>query len=987
MKRTIALLAVIALLVSFIRIPASAAAANPPALAGHEVSHLPELELMAIPADMERAEPMDAASLNEALNVPGGTLEFDTFAMPDYGFYEWVVEGDYAKSTNAGKNGDEQIYGVTQSQVTTYVDMEEDQAIRFRFKVSCQNAENTDCLALFVDSDLVTTWYGEMDWTTYTYPVSAGEHELTWVYNKDGSISEGEDTAYLDDVEVISFQHYNLVHSQELDDALNVEGGKLEFYTPEEAANGYFPWVAENGSAKSTNKGVDATTSYSPPSISTVRTTVTAKEGEVLTFRYRVSSEEKMDLFRFYMDGERLGQWSGERDWAVYILALEPGEHVLQWDYDKDYSGSFYEDTAWLDDVCVAPPVAATGIEIQETVSVAGCRSVALTWNVLPDTAFNREVSFASSDESIATVDENGVVTGISQGEATITVTAKDGGFTDTCLVTVTADEPPVNLYGFMFSEFVDNDRYYRDCKTWCSFQDTHPGDVTKIGSMPAGDGVAADSLVLCAELVGNTVYGYTSSGYFFTVDFEAMQRGELDATYKSVNVSSDSNFYPIDMAYDYSTQTMYVVNNSDALYKIDLETGDLDLDSARIIDGTLPGASAGAGDYVFGFAIDLEGNAYVMIAGMGADYGGNGCSRLASLDLETGEYTVIGQTTAECFQEQSMCFDHNSGKLYWAQWNTIYDQEIQLYIVDTETAELEGCGRIGPYGADILGMFIPICDHSHVSPVEAKEPTCTKAGNPAYWHCENCGKNFYDEHCIEEAPSEELVIPALGHKTELRNAKEATCTEDGYTGDEVCTVCGETLQRGEVIPANCPSKAFSDLNTSCWYHEYTDYVLAKGFMNGMENQRFEPDRALTRGMLVTTLYRLAGSPEVTEKATFTDLRADAYYTDAVAWAQDLGIAKGMTETQFAPEKTVSREQAAAFLYRFVTLYLEQEPGKGADLGVFKDSKVMEYAKTAMSWAVAEGFFEGYGDGTLRPTASLTRAQMAKLLTILDQNF
>ena len=94
--------------------------------------------------------------------------------------------------------------------------------------------------------------------------------------------------------------------------------------------------MAENGSAKSTNKGVDATTSYSPPSISTVRTTVTAKEGEVLTFRYRVSSEEKMDLFRFYMDGERLGQWSGERDWAVYILALEPGEHVLQWDYDKD---------------------------------------------------------------------------------------------------------------------------------------------------------------------------------------------------------------------------------------------------------------------------------------------------------------------------------------------------------------------------------------------------------------------------------------------------------------------------------------------------------------------------------------------------------------------------------------------------------------------------------------------------------------------------
>ena len=77
---------------------------------------------------------------------------------------------------------------------------------------------------------------------------------------------------------------------------------------------------------------------------------------------------------------------------------------------------------------------------------MAGYRTVQLTWNVLPDTAFNRDVTFTSSDEAIATVNEMGQVTGVSQGEATITVTTKDGGFTDTCLVTVTPDEPPVNL-------------------------------------------------------------------------------------------------------------------------------------------------------------------------------------------------------------------------------------------------------------------------------------------------------------------------------------------------------------------------------------------------------------------------------------------------------------------------------------------------------------------------------------------------------------
>ena len=410
---------------------------------------------------------------------------------------------------------------------------------------------------------------------------------------------------------------------------------------------------------------------------------------------------------------------------------------------------------------------------------------------------------------------------------------------------------------------------------------------------------------------------------------------------------------------------------------------------SARVLDGVLPGAPSGVSDYACGFAIDLDGNAYIMIVGIGMSYGGNGCSRLAKLDLETGEYTVVGQTTAECYQEQSMCFDHNSGRLYWAQFNTIYDVScVQLFIVDTETAELTDCGRITEFGAEVLGMFIPICEHSELTAVEAKAPTCTESGNPAYYHCENCGKNFYDDKAIEEAPVEELTLPALGHKLELRNAKEATCTEDGYTGDEVCTTCGEIVKRGEVIPAHCPSKAFADLNTDRWYHEYTDYVIAQELMNGMDETHFAPEGNLTRGMLVTTLYRLAGEPEVAEAATFTDVKAGRYYAEAVAWAEDLGIAKGMTATAFQPEGTVTRQQAATFLYRYVTEYLKQEAVEGADLTAFADGgKVQDYAKTAMSWAVAEGFFEGYGDGTLRPGAVLTRAQMAKLLTILDQNF
>ena len=217
---------------------------------------------------------------------------------------------------------------------------------------------------------------------------------------------------------------------------------------------------------------------------------------------------------------------------------------------------------------------------------------------------------------------------------------------------------------------------------------------------------------------------------------------------------------------------------------------------------------------------------------------------------------------------------------------------------------------------------------------------------------------------------------------------KEATCTEDGYTGDEICTVCGETVKQGEVIPAHCDSQAFSDLDINRWYHEYTDYVIAHELMNGVSDNRFAPDSKLTRGMLVTTLYRLAGEAGGDGAATFTDVPGNRYFTQAIAWAQDVGLAKGVTETRFAPESSVTREQAVTFLYRYVTLILEQEPGRGGDLTQFTDAgKISKFAEKPMAWATAEGFLEGYGDGTVGPQKSVTRAQMAKFLTILSQDF
>ncbi len=209
------------------------------------------------------------------------------------------------------------------------------------------------------------------------------------------------------------------------------------------------------------------------------------------------------------------------------------------------------------------------------------------------------------------------------------------------------------------------------------------------------------------------------------------------------------------------------------------------------------------------------------------------------------------------------------------------------------------------------------------------------------------------------------------------------TITEDAVIVGEK-NIEYKTCTGGE----GCYSKAFTDLNTNAWYHPYTDYVIARGLMNGMSDTQFAPESQLTRGMLVTTLYRLAGEPEVTEAATFTDVAENRYYTDAIAWAEDQGIAQGMGEGKFAPNGTVTREQGMTFLYRYVVNVLGEEPAENGDLSIFKDAgQIGNFAKEAMAWGTAMGLLKGYGDGTVGPKNPVTRAQMAKFLTILSKAF
>ena len=265
--------------------------------------------------------------------------------------------------------------------------------------------------------------------------------------------------------------------------------------------------------------------------------------------------------------------------------------------------------------------------------------------------------------------------------------------------------------------------------------------------------------------------------------------------------------------------------------------------------------------------------------------------------------------------------------------------------------------------------------EHAHTEVRNGKEATCTEEGYTGDVYCTDCG----------QLVARGEVIPALGHKIELRNAKEATCTEAGYTGDEVCTRCGEVVKEGQVLPAHCFSRDFIDLDSSQWYHKYTDYVIERGLMNGMSQEKFAPNGILTRGQLVTILHRLAGSPTPTGASPFTDVKEGRYYTEAVSWAAEQGLAQGVTETRFVPEAPATREQLVTFLYRYAAMH-GVDTAAGGSLSNFPDaSSVSEYAQQPMLWAVQTGLLQGM-DGRLAPKASATRAQTAAFLTRFCEN-
>lgn len=179
----------------------------------------------------------------------------------------------------------------------------------------------------------------------------------------------------------------------------------------------------------------------------------------------------------------------------------------------------------------------------------------------------------------------------------------------------------------------------------------------------------------------------------------------------------------------------------------------------------------------------------------------------------------------------------------------------------------------------------------------------------------------------------------------------------------------------------DCPSAPFTDVDTAKWYHLSVDYVLTHKMMNGVSSRAFAPNANLTRGMLVQILYNLEGKPKGTA-ANFLDVQADAWYAEAVGWAASNKVVTGYADGTFRPNAAVTREQAAAILYRYAQ-------SKGIDVSVGENTNILsyvdvqqasEYAIPALQWAVGAGVLNGKNGGRLAPTGTATRAEIAAIM-------
>lgn len=262
-----------------------------------------------------------------------------------------------------------------------------------------------------------------------------------------------------------------------------------------------------------------------------------------------------------------------------------------------------------------------------------------------------------------------------------------------------------------------------------------------------------------------------------------------------------------------------------------------------------------------------------------------------------------------------------------------------------------------------------------------AKAAGCLTGGYTGDEVCTVCGKVF----------KQGSVIFALGHDPQPARVKAPTCTESGYTGDLICTRCGDMTQIGKTVAATghkffggvcsvCGAKGaeaapeFDDVKSGAFYFDAVQWAVENGITNGTGKNTFSPNNVCSRYQIVMFLWRAAGQPEAKAAVSFADVKPGDIFYEAVQWAVERGITKGTSSTSFSPFAPCTRGQIVTFLYR------SAGSPKVSGACNFSDVSSGSFCHDAVIWASSEGITNGTSAGRFSPNEGCTRAQVVTFL-------
>ena len=582
--------------------------------------------------------------------------------------------------------------------------------------------------------------------------------------------------------------------------------------------------------------------------------------------------------------------------------------------------------------VTVLQPV--TGISLNKSsLTMDALGTFQMTASVYPDSANDKRITWSSSDPAIASVDENGLVTALKKGTATITAAAMDGsGVKSTCKVTVS------------------NTAYV--CTDPAQLESPHNYDnsCTDVWSYRL-DG--ASSLNVTFDARTEMEDGFD---YLYILDGSGKEVGKYtgkELAGKTVSVPGDT--VQIRMASDKGNNAWgFKVTSVTAGSKTCQHVWD---------NGKVTKEPTETETGIKTYTCTLCGE-----------------TKTETIPKLTHEHSYDAVVTAPTCTEKGYtthtcaCGDSYVDTYVDALGHAWDNGKVTKEPTETETGvKTFTCTRCGETKTET----IPKLTHEHSYKAVVTAPTCTEKGYTT--HTCACGDSYVDTY-----------VDALGHAWDNgKVTKEPTETETGVK-TFTCTRCGET--KTETIPATGVmdvTKMFTDVSHS-WADDGIQYCVTHQLMSGIGNNLFGPKLTTTRAQIVQILYNLEGEPKVSGKTPFTDLTQD-WYQDAILWAYQTGVVAGTSSTTFAPDQPVTREQIAVILMEYMTRVLKLErTWTPADLSAFPDAgSVSDWAKDAMADAVGLGLISGASNGGqtyLEPQGSATREQVATILMEFCRN-